>query len=463
MVLRLIFVALWLVASFVQSFSANEEIDSLLVRLSLTQGREKATTYLQLSETYRFSNISTSLIYGDSAVLLAEEIDDKALKAKVLKSLGVSCYYSGEFDLSQEYYNQALALYRDIEDLLGVAKCLSNIGLVYEEIGNYELSTDYYERSVDIAEQIGDQDWVASVKLNLGNSKFYQGKMRMALNYYYQALLMYKELDDMVSVGLTYNNIGAVYKEWKEYDKSLEYFNKAIEIYKQNEDDNSLSRTLTNVAEIYNFYYGNYDKAQELFEQSLEIRIRLNDIMGIAMLNNDLGALYANKQEYQAALKYFKISEDLYLKMRSETGLVMVYYNMGEFFDMQHDVKKALECYKKSLKISLKIGQDDYTRDNYKALFKCYAALNDYDKFTKYYRLFETGNDTLILNLHHAELAEMEARFKTDHLVKENLKMQKEKEMYKNQAVKYRLFTYGLGGIIALFLIIYFLYIIFRR
>ena len=463
MALRLTCAILWIVTFFAPSVSAKEEIDSLLSRLQLTEGEEKAATYLQLSEAYRFSNISTSLIYGDSAVLLAEEMEDKVLKAKVLKSLGVSCYYSGEFAIAVEYYNRALSDFRDIEDLSGVAKCLSNIGLVYEELGNYELSTDYYERSVDIAEQINDQDWVASVKLNLGNSKFYQGKMRQALNYYFQALLMYKELDDMASVGLTYNNIGAVYKEWNEYEKSLDYFNQAIEIYKQNDDEQSLSRALTNVAEIYNFHFGDYDKARELFEQSLEIRIRQNDIMGIAMLNNDLGALYANMEEYQAALKYFNISEDLYSNMHSETGLVMVYYNMGKLFDKQSDAKKALEYYKKSLKISRKIGQDDYTQDNYKALFQCFAALNDYDNFTKYYRLFETGNDTLIINLHHAELAEMEARFKTSQLVKENLKMQEEKEMYKNQAVKYRLFAYGLGGIIVLFLIIYFLYIIFRR
>jgi len=64
---------------------ANNELDSLLDRLYHSGGKERIGLFLDVSETYRLSNISFSLIYGDSAVMLADEL---GVKYKIIKQMG---------------------------------------------------------------------------------------------------------------------------------------------------------------------------------------------------------------------------------------------------------------------------------------------------------------------------------------------------------------------------------------
>ncbi len=449
--------------SSVHLIASDNMIDSLFNSLQQVSEKEKPATFLHISEAYRFSDLPRCIMYGDSAALLSDDLGEVTLKAKILKSMGVSCYYNGELDLALDYYNESLDAYRTVNDLSGIARCLNNIGLVYEEFGNYELSIDYYERSGEIGEQIDDQEWVAFVMHNLGNSYFYRGNMRLAINNYYRALMIYKEMDDKSSIGDAYLNIGTVYNEWGEQEKAMEYFEQAREIYLTMGDDRNLSKVLSNMAEMYNFEQKDYIKAKQLYEQSLELKIRMNDLIGIAMQNHNLGTLYANMEEYEKAKKYFKISESLYQEMGSKAGLVLVYHHMGILQQQQSNTAEAIRYYKKSLQIADVIGQADYVSENHEALFKCYASLGDYNDFNKHYKMFEIGNDTLLENLHQAQMAEMEARFKVDQLVKQNIELAEENQMKDNNTRKYRLLTFSFGGIIIFSLLFYFLYIIFRR
>jgi len=463
MILRFVLIYVCVLCSSFHVVASNDQIDSLLNSLQQDPEKERPATFLHISEAYRFSDLPLCIMYGDSAALLSDELGEVAQQAKILKSLGVSCYYNGELDMALDYYNESLDAFRAVNDLSGIARCLNNIGLVYEEFGNYELSIDYYERSGEIGEQIDDQEWVAFVMHNLGNSYFYRGNMRLAINNYYRALIIYKEMDDKNSIGDAYLNIGTVYNEWGEQEKAMEYFEQAREIYLAMGDERNLSKVLSNMAEMYNFEHKDYIKAKQLYEQSLELKIRMNDLIGIAMQNHNLGTLYANMEEYEKAQKYFKISENLYLEMESKTGLVMVYHHMGILQQQQSNTAEAIRYFKKSLQIADVIGQADYVSDNHEALFKCYASFGDYNNFYKHYKMFEIGNDTLLENLQQAQMAEMEARFKVDQIVKQNIALTEENQVVASNARKYRMLTFSFGGIIIFSLLFYFLYIIFRR
>ena len=228
-------------------------------------------------------------------------------------------------------------------------------------------------------------------------------------------------------------------------------------------DDRNLSKVLSNMAGMYSYEYKDYIKALQLYKQSLEIKIKLNDLMGIAMQNHNLGTLYGNMEEYNKAQKYFEISESLYTEMESKTGLVMVYYSMGKLYEKKSNHREALSFYSKSLNIASQIGQNEYLLDNYEAMFKCYAAIGDYSNFSKYYKMFEIGNDTLLENLHRAEMLEMEARFKVDQLQQQGMMLAEDNQVMESELKKYRLLTFAFGGIIVFSLVFYFLYVIFRR
>ena len=47
-------------------------------------------------------------------------IESDSLKATAFESLGVSCYYNGDYDSAYVYYNQALELHRIIVNEEGI-------------------------------------------------------------------------------------------------------------------------------------------------------------------------------------------------------------------------------------------------------------------------------------------------------------------------------------------------------
>ena len=106
-----------------------QEIDSLHIRLLIVEDEEKIETLLTLSEAYRNIVFNDCIKYGMQALRLADETNNKTLKALIFKSLGISCYYSGNMDIALGYYSQSLNVYKDIKDEKGQANCLNNIGL----------------------------------------------------------------------------------------------------------------------------------------------------------------------------------------------------------------------------------------------------------------------------------------------------------------------------------------------
>lgn len=141
----------------------------------------------------------------------------------------------------------------------------------------------------------------------------------------------------------------------------------------------------------------------------------------------------------------------------------MVYHHMGLLYQQQSKTAEAVHFFKKSLQIAGEIGQAAYVSDNHEALFKCYASSGDYNNFSKHYKMFKIGNDTLLENLQQAQMAEMEARFKVNQVVQENIALTEENKVMYNNTRKYRLLTFSFGGIIVFSLLFYFLYIIFKR
>lgn len=169
------------------------------------------------------------------------------------------------------------------------------------------------------------------------------------------------------------------YSAWDEIiylaepDLDYEINEKVIAICDQNISDKKLSptrrlffyRQKASSKNIHGLYFndkGNYNKAHELFEQSLEIGEILNDSMIISMAMNNLGMVYKYQEYPELALKYYEKS----LEMEPNSDLrsfAATYNNMGLcYFDMDKN-QLAIEFYRKSLSLSRQ-ADDKYNESN---------------------------------------------------------------------------------------------------
>ncbi|PKP31712.1 MAG: hypothetical protein CVT99_08125 [Bacteroidetes bacterium HGW-Bacteroidetes-16] len=435
-----------------------DEKDSVEAKLSQLKGVEHIKALLVLSESYRNTAFNDCLKYGIKAAQLANRENENDLEAQVYKSLGNSCYFHGELDMGNDYYRKGLYGFQGTNNLQGQANCLNNIGLIFEETSRFDSAQYYYQKSLDIESQIGNKRGIGISLLQLGNLSYYRDELQNALDNYYRAMLIFKDENDSTSLALSYNSMGIIYREWSLFDKALGYYQLAIPILEQTGDDRSLSQVLTNMGEIFNFELKDYQKARQFYDQSLRLKHKMNDKIGIALLNNNLGTLYANMKDTSNALRHFKISKRLYEEFQGETGLIMVLYNMGSLFLDNHQYDRALPYFLQSLKMAEDFKYVEFIRLNQVALMNSYAALGKYELYQNYFKLLALDKDSLIERLNVLQSRESEGKFRTEEVLEEAEKLQISNELKEAEIRKYKLMLAGISALFFFTLMGYALY-----
>ncbi len=436
------------------------KLDSLQKKLSNVKGIEKAEILIELSEVTRNISFSDCINYGLEAVNIALNEKNYDIAGKGYKSLGVSCYYAGDLHRAFDYYKSGLKYYKIAGNLKGMSDCINNIGLLYDTWSKYDSAYYYYNKSLLLEEKLNNKQGMALSLINMGNINYYRKNFKKALDNYYRAMLLFKETGDVKGEAMTFNSLGIIYWYWDQPGKALKYFKEADSIYSSVKEYRGLSRVYINMAEIYNNIYKEYKKSLFYYKKALDLKRKLDDKEGIALVYNDIGSLEGNMENIQGAMKYFKKSYEIYSELNNKRGLAMVLHNFGKIYQKQKRYKKAIEYYKQSLDYAERIGLSEYITNNYEGLFRCYAALHDTENFEKYYDMFSLSQDSLNEKLQKAQISEIEAKYKVNELIKENYNIRKEKEAKEKKLENYRLIFTAAVGLVILLL---FTYVLFFR
>jgi len=135
-----------------------------------------------------------------------------------------------------------------------------------------------------------------------------------------------------------------------------ELLQKAIEI-----DDGLISAKLK-LGETYE-KYDNYDKAMEIYEETLNQSEKHGDKKNTAISLRKIGVIYYKKYDYTKALDYFTRSLELSELINDKSLISMALNNIGVSYGRQYNKDKEIEYLTRSLKLAEEIG------DKYKIAF----------------------------------------------------------------------------------------------
>lgn len=128
------------------------------------------------------------------------------------------------------------------------------------------------------------------------------GKGHGAIPLYEEGVQVAQELGDPVVVADYYGSIGLAYQMLGDTDKALENFFKAHDIYERAGALEPLSKVLNNIAVIYRSQ-DRYERAEEIYHQSFQLKKALNDSLGMAASLQNLGVAYLHQQQFAKALE----------------------------------------------------------------------------------------------------------------------------------------------------------------
>jgi len=170
----------------------------------------------------------------------------------------------------------------------------------------------------------------------------------------YEILL--KQTTDQKEKANIFHQLGLINQHRGEYSKALEYHEKSLEIRKKTLPANhpDLAISYNNIGLVYD-NMGEYSKALEYHEKSLEISKKSvpENYPDLTTSYNNIGLVYDNMGEYSKALEYYEKSLEIRKKTlpANHPDLAMSYNNIGWVYRNKTDYKKALDYYERALDI----------------------------------------------------------------------------------------------------------------
>ena len=146
------------------------------------------------------------------------------------------------------------------------------------------------------------------------------------------------------------NGLGSIYFEQGRYALAMKSFIRALDIRTAMEDSVSISKTLNNMGRIHE-RLGNYDKAIDLYHQSLQLKGE-RDLSGQVNTLNNLGISYLAKGDHEAALERFHTALKLAESIDYSFGRSYSLNNLADAYVVIGDLHQAEQASLQAVAIS---------------------------------------------------------------------------------------------------------------
>ena len=258
-----------------------------------------------------------------------------ASRIEILHELSDSCSAAENHSAALDYKRKELKLKLNFNEMKPIVECGEKLGLLYYHLGKYHQSLFCFERTSTFHQKTGNLLSYATNKVNEANVYTRLDKYPQAINRMRLAEDVYKQ--DTIKfanqlVGL-YTNLGLAYFDLPNLDSSAYYYelaNKANEIAKK---PIYTAVILNNIGDIY-LQKDSILKAEEHFKASHQLATELNYSLLIATTKLNLGRIETKRSNYQQAI--LDLNEAL-----------LIYQEINSLYFLSYTSSVLSECYEK--------------------------------------------------------------------------------------------------------------------
>ncbi len=346
-----------------------------------------SSAYNDLAESYlKSKEYTNSLEYFNRAITLRKALHDSSNWALSVYGLAGAYQNKTEYKMAEQQYQESLRLYRKLKDKSNTAYSLANLGVLAQTAdSDYKKANLYFQEAIKLSIDLKDDNLLAYSYLRMKGLSRAQGNMKAADDYIAKALALYKKIKQPKDIAYTLAEIGndASYV-YGDNVKAIQYFDQA-QVISDTLADLSLKAYLIGLRGNIASEMGDFQKALNLCQESLDLYNKTDNEWGLAGVYIDIGNVYKQLSEYDQSLLYQQKSDSLYKKVNSEYNRLAPLANIGAVYTAQGDYKKGLEYYEKSLAIMTKAGDFNENVGIIQAsIGESYYYLNDYAQSDKW-------------------------------------------------------------------------------
>jgi len=315
-----------------------------------------AQGYLGLIQA-KTGNLPSGIRMLNEALNLARQSGDQQRELIQLGNIGHTYLQVANLDSAIKIFSMAVELARVVGDCQAEAGYLNNLGVIYHNISQREMMVRTFEEVLRLSEAIGDQNLQINALQHLANESLAKGDGRQAIQYARRALDILRHLTSPVdSTAIKDTLIAALITE-EAFQDAIQTINEEIVQARTNQYPERELILLGQLADL-RFQMGDLDQSLEIYQQALDLSIRLQRKILEGRLAGRLGAIYAERGEFGLSNQYIdracalaESEKDLYMLAEQYYLRSLNCYQMGQYQD-------AAELSQKSLGLFAKLGLD---------------------------------------------------------------------------------------------------------
>ena len=442
-------------------FAQNHRVDSLKNQINTSKKpAEVSSAYFNLGEYYRLKEHSKTkaAYYYDEAIRYAKENNLTGQYA-----LYHSYRADVETDIAKKkyFFKKYLVLVDTIKKPIPYATVLGRMSRLYASQSQWDSAEYYTYRSLDVKKNaVKNHPDSAFYKQSLGHGynllssiMLNQSKYQEAMEAIYNALNIFTELNDTNSMAASYLNLGVIHYYHNDTVSALKSYQKAYSLSQNNEWRYKKASALNNMGTIY-LQMKEYDIADSLYREALEIRLEIGPKSIIAGIYDNLGIIAKNKKKYVLALEYYQKAQAIHKENNDINKLSGVHNNLGNLYLIQKNYAKAEENLTLAYSYAIQVKNYESQIQLLKNLSKLYSEKGDFQKAYKIQVRYKALDDSLHSIESQTIIRTLQEKFDTaekDRTISEFKQRQKLAELIQEQQrLNNRMLA---GGIIAVIII----------
>jgi tetratricopeptide (TPR) repeat protein len=278
---------------------------------------------------------------------LAAELKDKPLEVAIYELQ--SDYFSvnrGDNPISPAYIQKAIdrAVFYDLP--VEAAVYTYKMAMYYYNAKHYVEAHRYFLEAYDMFKAAGPSN-VPDINIYLSDiSTFYYiiGDLKTAQTMLHEALT-YNPPGDNVEIGLN-NTLALTYQRLDNEGEALKYFTRAMELAHQYRDSTWIGIVSDNLGTIY-FNRGQYDAAREYLTSAYKKSLKSGEVRIAAQAMLYLAKCSLAEGDMTKARELLNTAEPMVKKVNELDRWIMFYEAWAQWHERQGDASKALDFWKK--------------------------------------------------------------------------------------------------------------------
>ena len=308
---------------------------------------EKIDVMVDMALELRTDDPEKAMVLAEEIIERSEEIGYAAGIGNGLNHKGACYWLMGEYEDGLDELTEAFVLAREIKDKTLEAKVLNNFGRIYRGLGDIDSALRDFEAAMTINEGLGNELNLTINLTNISNLYYDLGDYDTALEYALKCQPIFEKYNDNSRLVSIYNTLGDIYFKKNYFEESLKYFQKTQEITEEETQGRSLADS--GVGKVY-YRLNDFENAKKYLDRALKAAKELDNPEAEIVAEFYIGRLHVRHGNLDLALEFLEHAYDLAKDSLRRHDLMSIHEFLSDLYDRMSNIPKAfyhLKAYEK--------------------------------------------------------------------------------------------------------------------